>query len=230
VPSTLEHLVAYPPADVERLLRLRPDVLAPPLPRDLRELAERLDDVTSAAAALADATLPTLQAAEAIAALDARATMRTVTTLLAGDERGSAAPADVETVLGWLAERSLIWLSRDADPAIECSPGLLGCFDRPLGLGHPAALLHAGQTAKVLQGVLARLGLRRATSKAEALATLLAWLDDADRVVALASTAPQTVQRWLLQQCVPWQEAAEQAADGGLPSYLLSSSRYREHL
>ncbi|HKG52294.1 MAG TPA: helicase-associated domain-containing protein [Actinomycetales bacterium] len=210
MPFSVQQLVTTGPGDVERLLRLRPDVLLPPEPRDLRELAERLDDPGSVAAILHTADLAVLQAAEALQALGGRSGLNQLAALLDGDAQDGDTDADpaahlghVEGVLRWLADRALVRLDTAGDdPIVEASPGLAACFSWPLRLGLPAAGLHALQTAATLNGILSNLGLPRQTSKAAALTAVVELSRDADAVRAIAAQAPPHVADWLAWHCI----------------------------
>jgi hypothetical protein len=196
----VEQLVAADPAEVERLLRLRADVVLPPVPRDLRELAERLDDPASLSAVLQTAELPALQVAEALQALGGRATVPELADLLDG---GTSCAAHLDRVLDWLADRAVLRVCRDsAVPVVIASPALAACFLAPLGVDRPAAELHAMQTAAALRQVVLRLGLLPPTRKADLVATLVGFLSDPEAVRTVAGTAPPEVLEWLARLAV----------------------------
>lgn len=77
-------------AHLEEVLAARPDIVSPPEPRSVNELAERLQRPGSVALALPWLTLPALQAAEALAALTSPVSRETLADLLDATE-GEAA-------------------------------------------------------------------------------------------------------------------------------------------
>jgi Helicase conserved C-terminal domain len=203
VASSLEQLLTLGRADVERLLRLRPDAVVDPAPRDLRELAERLDAPDSVSAALHTAELPVLQLTEALLALQGlRGPVRRADLLALVVRDGDPAVEAVDPALGWLADRLLISVA-DADdgPVAEARDALWACFDLPLGLDGSARGLLAGETVRTLQDILTRWGLPRAGSKAEALAAVVEALSDADAVRAVVASGPPDVATWLARHC-----------------------------
>ena len=76
-----------------RVLAMRKDAASSPEPRSVGELADRLQRPGSVALVLPQLTLPCLQAAEALAALGARATRDSLAELL-----GSTSPAAVHAL------------------------------------------------------------------------------------------------------------------------------------
>jgi hypothetical protein len=208
VSATLQHLLALDDAEVKRLLTLRPDTLFEPAPRDLRELAERLDSPDSVSAVLHTAPLPALQLAEALLALQllhGPARRSDVITFVASQEPDAAVVEAVEAVdrmLSWLADRLLVTATQVGDEVLlHGCDGLQACFDEPLGLDRPAAELHAAQTARTLHDILSRLGAPRPGSKAEAVNALVRVLTDPDEVRAIVSAGPPDVATWLDRAC-----------------------------
>jgi hypothetical protein len=205
VSATLKHLLTLDDAEVARLLGLRPDTLFEPAPRDLRELAERLDSPDSVSAVMHTAPLPALQLAEALLALPSihgTARRTDLIALVAGANPGAAAVESVDRTLRWLADRLLVTVTQAGNEvSVHGCEGLRACFDQPLGLDRPAAELHAGQTARTLHDILARLGFARQGSKAEALDALVRVLTDPEEVRAIVSAGPADVAAWLDWAC-----------------------------
>lgn len=183
---------------VAALLSVRPEVLRAPQPRDLRELAARLDDPYAVAGVLRTATLACLQVAEALQALGGLATRRELLDFLGAAGSGGELDRDVDSALGWLTERAVVrTVEQDV---LESSPGLDVCFPDPLGLGPPVRTLLAGQTADRVKLILQQLGRPQPQSKAKALETLTGYLRDPDVVRAVAAGAPSGVSDWLARR------------------------------
>ena len=127
---------ALPDDALVALLRARPD-LASPSPSTLRSLAARASSRTSLDRALAQLDTPTVQALEAVLALE-----DVLPAVRPGDVAaavGATTPDDVAAVAALLAEartRALVWTPDDADTSLRAAPGLgdvLGPY--PAGLG-----------------------------------------------------------------------------------------------
>lgn len=187
-----EQLASMGAARVAALLALRPDVVWTPLPRDLRELVERLEDPHSVAPVLRAAPLPAIQAAEAIQALGGSTSVHELAGFLEGGE-----DAQVDDVVAWLAERAVV---RVADDVIEASAGLAGCFPSPLGLGRPLVAALAPATADTQRRILRLHGQPVPGSKAHMLEALTSYLGDPGTVRAIVSGAREEVAAWLLSR------------------------------
>ncbi|WP_173040909.1 helicase-associated domain-containing protein [Phytohabitans flavus] len=166
------------------LLRRRPEGLAVPQPVSLSELAERLATPAATVAALRRLDRPTLQVAEALAALGGRAERPVLDQLLgAGTASGRA---DVTRALDTLRANALVL--DDAAPRLV--PAAAAAWPRPLGLGDPVAAGLVYRTADQLRTMARHLGIRPAGRKADILDQVLACLRDGERVLALVAGAP----------------------------------------
>lgn len=164
------------------LLQRRPEALAPPAPSSLAELAERLDTHGSVLAALRRLDRPTLQVAEAIAALGGRTDRAALDRLFNTTNRQA-----VSCALDALRASALL-VGVDTLCLI---PAARAAWPRPLGLGPAVAQILAVHTAGRLRALARNLGIRPpATRKAELLAQVGTALHDPDAVRAVASRAP----------------------------------------
>lgn len=188
--ADLRQLVPHDAATLTRLLERRPDVVGPPPPLDLDELADRLDDPYSVVSALQCASLPLIQCAQAVVGLGGCTSVAQVSALLGRN------PEIVDPFLSWLHERLL--LGRNG-PEVLASFGLLSAVGDPLRLGPALADLLEEQTADGLRRMLLLLGEPRPVRKADAMAALGALLRDPGWVRATVSSAPERVRGWLLE-------------------------------
>ncbi|MEV5878741.1 helicase-associated domain-containing protein [Streptomyces sp. NPDC052101] len=180
---------------LERVLAARPDAVSPPEPRSFGELADRLQRPGSVAPALARLSLPQLQVAEALAALGPvpRAALADLL-----DATGAESARGLDAALASLSEHALVW--PDGEGLLRMAAPLRQAWERPLGLDAPLALLLADTTSEELRRMLVALGVPSpGTSRKPRLAALLTHHSDAERVAAVAASAP-TATRKLLQQ------------------------------
>lgn len=161
------------------LLQARPD-LATPVPGDLTALAARASTRASAARALETLDTPTLQVAEAMAALGAPTTGRELTRVCG---------ARVEPQVGRLRELALVWGPASALRLVRAVAAALG--PHPGGLGPPLADLPAAADARRVAAWVEDLDLDLA-HRGELAGTELvaAFLRDATAVQALVGAAP----------------------------------------
>lgn len=155
------------------LLRLRPDLAAPP-PQDLTTLAARIPVRSSVQRCLDDLDAFALHVLQALAVLTEPSTAAVAAGMDAGTD-------DVAAGVQRLYDRALIF----DGPAIRFVTGvtdLLGPF--PLGLGAPAAYLLSDVPTQLLVPVLATLDLAPATQPAAGRA-IAGILENADRRAAL---------------------------------------------
>lgn len=192
VPLT-EWLGTRSPAQLAALLTARPDAAAPPVPRHLRELAERLDIVSSVGDALHRLPAPALQVIEVLQLLGPGA----------GDRVGLAdwlgcRPDDpaLATTLELLATRALVWPDGDA---LAMARPLYTAFRHPLQLGAPAAALLSRYPLEHLRPIAHALGLPTPGRKPDLVARIAALLGDADRVRELVAGADATTRARLHQ-------------------------------
>ncbi|MCT9090532.1 helicase-associated domain-containing protein [Streptomyces sp. ASQP_92] len=178
-----------------RVLTLRKDAASSPEPRSVGELADRLQRPGSVALVLPHLTLPCLQAAEALAALGARATRDSLAELL-----GSTSPAAVQALdatLEALSDRALVW--HDGNEALHMPTPLRQAWGTPLGLDAPLEELLVGTTSEELRGMLAVLGIKPPGTRQQRLAALVEHHRDAERVAALVAGAPAATRKLLEQ-------------------------------
>lgn len=176
-----------------RVLAMRKDAASSPEPRSVGELADRLQRPGSVALVLPQLTLPCLQAAEALAALGARATRDSLAELL-----GSTSPAAVhalDATLEALSDRALVW--HDGNEALRMPTPLRQVWSTPLGLDAPLEELLAGTTSEELRGMLAVLGIKPPGTKQQRLAALVEHHRDAERVASLVAEAPAATRKLL---------------------------------
>ncbi|MFJ6382389.1 helicase C-terminal domain-containing protein [Kitasatospora sp. NPDC092039] len=180
-------------AGLERVLAARPDVVSPPEPRSVGELADRLQRQASVALVLPRLTLPCLQVAEAVAALpgvsqDGLADLLEAT----HGERAHGLAAVLEA----LADRALVW--PDGDGLLQMAAPLGNAWDAPLGLDAPLARLLAGANSDELGRMLARLGVKPSANRKELRRTaLIDHHSDPARVTALVAKAPAATRKLL---------------------------------
>ncbi|MEU9198084.1 helicase-associated domain-containing protein [Streptomyces hundungensis] len=178
-----------------RALAMRKDAASSPEPRSLGELADRLQRPGSVALVLPQLTLPCLQAAEALAALGARATRDSLAELL--DATSPAAVHALDATLEALSDRALVW--HDGTEALRMPTPLRQAWSTPLGLDAPLEELLAGTTSEELRGMLAVLGVKPPGTKQQRLTALVEHHCDAERVAALVAGAPAATRKLLEQ-------------------------------
>ncbi|MFF4381065.1 helicase C-terminal domain-containing protein [Kitasatospora sp. NPDC001547] len=180
-------------AGLERVLAARPDVVSPPEPRSVGELADRLQRQASVALVLPRLALPCLQVAEAVAALPgmSRDGLADLLEATHGERaRGLAA------VLEALADRALVW--PDGDGLLHMAAPLRNVWDAPLGLDAPLARLLAGSNSDELGRILARIDVKPAANRKELRRTaLIDHHSDPARVAALVAKAPAATRKLL---------------------------------
>lgn len=181
-------LSSVPSPALAQLLRERPDVIAPPEPRDLAELAERLGSADSLARLLRRQPVSYVQLSEALTALGGSATRSTLTVTLAGDRRDA-----VDAVVNRLISFGVLWPA-DAD-TVTGPPSLSALFPAPLGLGPPLRALLSTCSVDTMRAVLRALGVNRVEGRRAVVEdALVARLGDADLVRSIVDAAPPDVQ------------------------------------
>ncbi|MDG4832091.1 helicase-associated domain-containing protein [Solwaraspora sp. WMMD1047] len=214
-------------AELDALLRRRPDATAAPLPASLAELADRLNQPRSLIAALRQLDRPTLQVAEALAALGGEADRTTLDRLLgvtpadpAGAEpAGSAAPAGSVAAAGReraaVVDRALATLhgyalltDRDRPRLTEA---MAGAWEAPLGLGVPVAEAVRYHSADGLRRCLRLLDLKPATRKADLLAQLIAAYRDPELIRRVVATAPPATRELLMKSALTGEPVAQES-------------------
>jgi hypothetical protein len=171
------------PGQVASILATRPDAVAPPVPCQLGELAERLEIFSSVAEAVQRLPAPAVQVVEVLQLLGPGA----------GEPAGLAAwlgcePGDPELAgaLELLTGQALAW--PDGDRWRMAEP-LYSAFRHPLGLGPPAAALLARHPVEQLRPIARTLGVPSHGRKQELVARIATELSDPERVRALVATA-----------------------------------------
>jgi hypothetical protein len=173
------------------LLERRPEAMAAPAPVALSELAERLAHPAAVVAALRRLDRPTLQVAEAVAALGGEQ----VATAEAERLLGVSGSPDVSRALSTLAEHGLL----TGDVRVTLVEAARYAFGGPLDLGPPLAALLVGRTAEDLKAIARNLRIPVPTRKAEVLQAVSVALRDADRVRATVGAAPRAVRELLAE-------------------------------
>lgn len=176
-----------------RVLGTRKDAVAPPQPRSVGELADRLQRPGSVALVLPRLVLPHLQVAEALAALSAPVSRDALAELLgAADDETTRA---LETVLEALADHALVW--PDGTGKLHMAGPLRQAWDAPLGLDASLEQLLAGKTSDELRGMLAALGVKPPAVKAQRLAALVEHHSDPERIASVVVKAPAAARELL---------------------------------
>jgi hypothetical protein len=176
------------PQALAGILIRRPEGLAPPLPRTLGDLANRLSrehHVREAIQELCAPALQTLEAARALLPLGGDSVARAEVAALLGR---AADDTEVEAALQVLYQRAFAW--PHGDRVVLAGPLRAG-GSNDLALGRPAAALLSGRTLEDVRRTGTLLGCRMAgRSKADAISTVAARLGDRRFVRELAATAP----------------------------------------
>ncbi|WP_166356198.1 helicase-associated domain-containing protein [Phytoactinopolyspora limicola] len=172
--------------DLAQVLAHRADVLVPPWPRDLDQLALRLSEPKSAAVVIDQLPLPCLELIDAI---------RLATDLGGGTAPASAdvvgwldraLPGDVESVLRQLAAHGLAWT--DNGGRIHLNQ-VVGDEVKLHNLGSPMAELLPRFTVEELKQIAAALGLSIAGRKQNIVDRLVVWFGRAGNVRHLFAQA-----------------------------------------
>ncbi|WP_043632082.1 helicase-associated domain-containing protein [Nonomuraea candida] len=167
-----------------RILANRPDAIAPPWPRRLDTLAQRLGNGFAVMEALHGLPLPCLQLAEAALAMT-RPTAETLARFL------GVQPDDVTIWLEHLYDHALAWPGDDG--VIHLAEGVARHWPAPLSLGEPLEhYLNSWSISNDALHALARsLGLPAQGGKRRLIARVIETLADPARVKALIRTAPE---------------------------------------
>ncbi|MEU8461951.1 helicase C-terminal domain-containing protein [Streptomyces sp. NPDC029003] len=179
-----------------RVLATRKDAAASPEPRTVGELADRLQRPGSVALALPPLTLPSLQVAEALAALGGPASRGALAKLL-GATDGEAARV-LDTTLEGLADHALLWPDGTGD--LHMAASLRQAWDAPLGLDAPLETLLAGATSEELRAFLVALGIKPPGTKQQRLAALVEHHSDPAAVADVVARAPAATQKLLARR------------------------------
>jgi len=178
------------------VLTRRPDVLSPPVPGTIGELADRLQSRPSVSVAFHALPQPAVQLVEALQTFGGPSVPREQ---LAAALGRTADDPDLAATLRVLALRALVWPSGDE----LCMAGpLWSAFAYPLHLGPPAERLLAARNATELRKVAATLGTPGGRTKSQVIEQLVAAFRAGDLVRASISEAPHDVRRTL--ESVAW--------------------------
>ncbi|WP_129842866.1 helicase-associated domain-containing protein [Streptomyces sp. RFCAC02] len=180
-------------SQLAELLTARADILRPSPPTSPGALRDRLLQDASVAQAVAQLTRPAQQAAEAAAALGARATEERLTALLDLSAAGSRQAA--EGAVAQLRRLALMW--PDEDGRLWLVPQLERAWPAPLGLGPAVADLLAERTHTELLEMTAAVGLPPQSGRTRRQEVLGAFLTDPAAVRPLAAGAPPEAARLL---------------------------------
>ncbi|MDQ1293653.1 MAG: hypothetical protein QG608_1534 [Actinomycetota bacterium] len=164
----MTHLRGLDEKSLVSLLRARPDVLVPPVPRNFDQLAQRLSGDASLLAALEKLDRDALVTGQAIAVLPGRATFPTVADLLTAD------PAHVRRAVKNLERFALGWETPNG--ALQLPERLADHWSAEIGVGRPfravanslrvGELREAGQALGVPTEGLLKAGLIDAVDRA----------------------------------------------------------------
>ena len=172
-------------AQLQTLLRRRPDAALPPEPRDLAGLAERLNSGRSIMLAAEQLQLPALQVAEALLALGGSASRPTLLALL-GCADDEATAARVDAALDELLGLALVW---PLGTMVRMSRAWREVLPDPLGMGRPGQQLYPLLTVPELARIGSGYGLGGHRREQEWVDALVRTLGDPDVVARLLSQA-----------------------------------------
>jgi hypothetical protein len=182
-----EFLGTRRPDQIAAILAARPDAAVPPVPRNLPELAERLEIFHSVAAAVRLLAAPAMQVIEVLQLLGPGLGDRGALAGWLGRRAGDPA---VTATLELLESFALAW---GDDRKVQLATPLYEAFRYPLRLGAPAATLLARYPTEHLRPIARTLGLRSAGRKPELIAGIAGLLTDPERVRELVGGAGAAV-------------------------------------
>ncbi|MCX4455213.1 helicase-associated domain-containing protein [Streptomyces sp. NBC_01340] len=191
--SLAEWLSSLDGARLARVLMARTDAVAPPEPRSLGELADRLQRQGPVALALPRLTRPYLQVTEALAALGAPASRDALAKLLgAADDETTR---ELDAALEVLADHALVW--PDGAGKLRMAAPLRRAWDAPLGLDAPLEELLTGTTSDELRRMLVTLGVTPPGTKPQRLAALVEHHSDPEQIASVVAKAPAAARKLL---------------------------------
>ncbi|GAA2913476.1 helicase-associated domain-containing protein [Streptosporangium fragile] len=191
-----DHLLGWlKTLDEERLARVlanRLDAIAPPWPRRLDTLAQRLGNGSAAMEVMRDLPLPSLEVAQASLALGEEAAPQTLARFLGVSE------AEVTPWLDLLYDHAMAW--PDGEGRVRVADGLARWWAAPCGLGEPLAHYLTSWTvsADALRALARALGVPHGP-KRRTVAGITAILADPARVAGLVERAPEGTARLLAE-------------------------------
>lgn len=199
-------LSSLPPHELERVVSLRSESLAGAPVRDLDDLAERLSDPSSVAAALVTLPTPHAQVLETLVACGAGASTGRAAELMqsSGDDDGPLGA--VSACVADLVQAALVWpaAAEDDDGApstgervlavdtpLEVNPGVSALVSVPWGLGRPFESIAANQSADALKRILRAWGRAVPARRADVVRDVARHLADPRNVrMLVAGAAP----------------------------------------
>ncbi|MFD0885871.1 hypothetical protein ACFQ08_15080, partial [Streptosporangium algeriense] len=204
-----DHLLGWlKTLDEERLTRIlanRPDAIAPPWPRRLDTLAQRLGNGSAISAVMRALPLPSFEVAQAALALGDRVDLEALAGFMGVSEAETAPWIDL------LSDHALAW--PDDEGRIRLAGGLARCWTAPCGLGESLAHYLNSWTvsADALRALARTLGLPNG-QKRQTVAKITEVLSDPGRLAALLERAPEGARRLLDE--FAW-DGPSRAVDGG---------------
>ncbi|WP_433254873.1 helicase-associated domain-containing protein [Streptosporangium sp. CA-135522] len=189
-----DHLLGWlKTLDEERLTRLlanRPDAIAPPWPRRLDTLAQRLGNGFAVMAVMRGLALPCLEVAQAALALGDQVDLETLARFMGVPE------AEVAPWVDRLFDHALAW--PDDEGRIRVAGGVSRWWTAPCGLGEPLSHYLNSWTvsADALRALARSLGLPQGP-KRRTVARVTEVLADPGRVTAMIGRAPEGTKRLL---------------------------------
>lgn len=189
-----DHLLGWlKTLDEERLTRVlanRPDAIAPPWPRRLDTLAQRLGNGFAVMGVMRGLPLPALEVAQAALALGDRIELEALAGFMGVPEAELARWVDL------LFDHALAW--PDAEGRIHLADGVGRWWTTPCGLGEPLAHYLNSWTvsADALRTLARTLGLPQG-AKQQTVAGITELLSDPGRLGALLERSPEGTERLL---------------------------------
>jgi hypothetical protein len=181
--------------DEERLvtlLRRRPDVLRSSPPRDLADLAARLNLVTSILEVSRTLSSPAVLVAQALLVLGADMPAGVARSRLAGlvQPEGADGPAEeaLDAIMAGLTESGLAWT--DSDDRVYVSPAMRMAWNAPLRLGRSITEFLSAADPGELTSILRALGIAAPGSTRQNRQTIIDFFSDPTRMADLVDQAP----------------------------------------
>ncbi|MEU9830205.1 helicase-associated domain-containing protein [Streptosporangium sp. NPDC048047] len=173
--------------DEDRLTRLlanRPDAIAPPWPRRLDTLAQRLGSGFAVIGVMRGLPLPAVEVAQASLALGGRGGLEELARFMGAPE------AEVAPWIDRLFDHALAW--PDAEGRIRVAEGVARWWTAPCGLGEPLTHYLDSWTvsADALRALARTLGLPQGP-KRRTVTRIIEMLSDPGRVTSMAGRAPE---------------------------------------
>ncbi|GAB2489937.1 helicase-associated domain-containing protein [Streptosporangium sandarakinum] len=179
--------------DEDRLTRLlanRPDAIAPPWPRRIDTLAQRLGSGFAVIGVMRGLPLPAIEVAQASLALGGRVWLEELARFMGVPE------AEVAPWIDRLFDHALAW--PDAEGRIRVAEGVARWWTAPCGLGEPLTHYLDSWTvsADALRALARTLGLPQGP-KRRTVTRIIEVLSDPGRVTAMIGRAPEGTRRLL---------------------------------